>query len=882
MSSFRPLLERATRVEDDKDWSMHTVDYASYKRMLRHFSKRRANLRVMLSASDRDRILESDLDQILGPPSNSVLMPTESIELDGTNTADTYVPFVDSIKAGDSSSMVKDKTYPEISISDGKYDNSALHYLLNRERGGRFWGARYLKRRAVMRQVSNFERNEVVVFMTHEMDKVAMFYLAQWQRLSQQLLDYSLFQQEIQQQQLGNPTHTSDTNLVELGHEILELDAFCAINIVTIRQMLIRYDAFARSFEGTPMLHYFMKKIKSDKSMTSFRKILQHEELHALAESFLGLCAENLELGSKFQQQRQEFQHLLESSERAEITSSAGHAMLQDTLLENLRYYFLMGMVEDRIGYEPAYLTSRGTSLTHEMQILAAWREDDHLTKQLQKGQKTDKLKLSWQEMFNLALTLVAAFLFCMNYYIVEPSSTMYVNALGCNDAMSGALIGMMPIASFTAAIFWSTWTNYSFRQPFLLSCVLLIGGNILYSSAFNFKSIEMALAGRFLTGLGGPKCIVRRYMADTTSLNLRTSVNAGFGMVVAAGSALGPGCAILLNHLDFAIPIPNGEIWFNGMTGPGYFMALLWTIFSISVFIIFQEPDRSGLEEQKTKEAETTSNPMSEKLCPTPGQRDFDHDFAIPESRQEDDLPTIYSGTTKSFEQSSAREELKTNSWWKGAKRLSDLVTFPVRICLGLLFAKVFVIETLVSATSALTKNRYGWQVQQVGALGCINGLFVIPLSIIVGRLSMSHQDRALMLWLLSLGLFGVLQLVDITDLISDESTHYNSDEWLAVHPPRYVIGYFLTYISIQSFEGVIGSALSKLIPTALAAGTFNSALLATLVDTFGRSCGDLFISLVGFINLRQLMNLLFIPGAIILITCLIVVRRHYDLLAV
>jgi hypothetical protein len=896
---------------------MHTVDYAAFKRMLRHFLQRRAQLRDMLSASADDKILEIDLHQILGPPpdhpklaAQSVLLPTrkssttELINLDESNATTSYVPFIDSKTSrtytvnGGTNSVVANTAAEtttmvnalpaiwdqDLSSACGEYDHGVPH-LLNLEKG-----ARRLKRRAVMRQVSNFERNDLVVFLAHEMDKVAMFYLAQWQRLSQQLLDYNLHQQDMQQQQLGTRSHARDPQLVELGQEILELEAFSAINIITIRQMLIRYDAFARSFEGTPMLAYYMKMIKSDKSMTSFRKLLQHEEVHALAESFLGLCEDNLELATKFQLKRQEFQHVLESSERAEATSSTGHAMaLQDTLLQNLRYYFLLGLIEDRIGYEPAYLTSRGNSLTQEMQILADWREEDHLTKQLQKGQEKDELPR--QQIFNLTMALLAAFLYCMNYYIVEPSSTMYVNALGSHDAMSGALIGMMPIASFMSAIFFSIWTNHSFRQPFLMSCALLLSGNILYSAAYNFKSIEMALAGRFLTGLGGPKCIIRRYMADTTSLNLRTSVNAGFGMVVAAGSALGPGCAILLNKLDFAIPIPNGEIWLNGMTGPGYFMALLWTIFSIALYVEFREPDRSGLEEQKRMEAETSPSPKSEhSTSPPTSPHEFDRDMKSVQvgisksvSHKEDDLMTIFSGTTaNSYERDWTREEPETKSCWAEAKRLNHLVTFPVRICLGLLFAKVFVIETLVSATSALTKNRYEWQVQQVGTLGCINGLFVIPLSVLVGRLSMSYQDRALMVWLLAIGLFGVLLLIDISDLITDESKHYNEDHWLAVHPPRYVIGYFLTYISIQSFEGVIGSALSKLIPTALASGTLNSGLLATLVDTFGRSCGDLFISLVGFINLRQLMNLLFIPGAIILITCLMVVRRHYDLLAV
>jgi hypothetical protein len=415
-----------------------------------------------------------------------------------------------------------------------------------------------LKRNAVMRHVSNAERTQVVAFLAWELDKVAMFYLAQWQRLSQQLVDYNSQLAEQQQQQLGvgtiSTTHQDTARLTQLGQEILELEAFCITNLLTVRQLLIRYDAFARSFEGTPMLHYYMKTIQTT-PQTSFRKIYQHEELHAVAESFLDLCRNHLELSIKFQNQRTEFQQVLESSESAEATSSAGHIGVQDTLLQTLRHYFLLGSIEDRLGFEPAYLTSRGKSLTSEMRTMAEWRhrQDHHLKPQSSKKGDDTEERMSRTQLYNLILTLLAAFLYCMNYYIVEPSSTMYVNALGAHDAMSGTLIGMMPIASFLSAIVYSFWTNYSFRHPFLLSCLLLLSGNLLYSAAYNFKSIEIALAGRFLTGLGGPKCIVRRYMADTTSLNMRTSVNAGFGMVVAAGSALGPGCAILLNRLNFA-----------------------------------------------------------------------------------------------------------------------------------------------------------------------------------------------------------------------------------------------------------------------------------------------------------------------------------------
>jgi len=465
-------------------------------------------------------------------------------------------------------------------------------------------------------------------------------------------------------------------------------------------------------------------------------------------------------------------------------------------------------------------------------------------------------------------MALTAGFFYCMNYYIVEPSSTMYVNALGAQDAMSAMLIGMMPIASFLSAIAYSIWTNNSFRQPFLVSCALMLTGNVIYSAAFNFKSLPMALAGRFMTGLGGPKCIIRRYMADTTSLSIRTSVNALFGMVVAAGSALGPGCAILLNKLDFVIPLPlGGELLFNGMTGPGWFMATLWSIFLFALFWGFEEQERIGLVEQMQKE-----DPQYQGTTEAPD------DVRSPVG--DDDLMTLVSGKS-SMSFSDEKDyylgvDEEERSIWLELKRVSHLVTFPVRICLGLLFAKVFVIETLVSCTSSLSKNRYGWKIQQVGLLGLVNGMFVIPLSIMVGKASMMYQDRFLMLWLLSIGIVGLSLLIDYYDLFNGVN-HFHS-----VGPGQYVTGYFVTYVSIQSFEGVIGSALSKVIPTALATGTFNSGLLATLVDTFGRFCGDMFISLMGCINIEQLMNLLFIPGVLILCTCLFIVRKYYDLLAV
>ena len=69
-------------------------------------------------------------------------------------------------------------------------------------------------------------------------------------------------------------------------------------------------------------------------------------------------------------------------------------------------------------------------------------------------------------------------------------------------------------------------------------------------------------------------------------------------------------------------------------------------------------------------------------------------------------------------------------------------------------------------------------------------------------------------------------------------------------------------------------------MIPTALAAGTLNSGLLATIVGTLGRALGDAFITAVGYINLRQVQNMLFVPSFVILALDLVLVLMKRETL--
>jgi hypothetical protein len=273
--------------------------------------------------------------------------------------------------------------------------------------------------------------------------------------------------------------------------------------------------------------------------------------------------------------------------------------------------------------------------------------------------------------------------------------------------------------------------------------------------------------------------------------------------------------------------------------------MAALWIIYTLVVVVTFGEPDRDGLEEQMRLENKLLAGPALEELDSPVQVEGFPSNPSSPvasKHKMDDDLHTIFtndgetvdSGQSQSTNRSIPGTIVLHPTWWQSFRERLILVILPVRLCLFFLFCKTFTIEALVSATSALTKNRYGWQVRQVGTLGCINGILVVPLSITMGFLSHSYQDRDLMTVLVSIGSIGLFLLIDFTDLVGTENSEgYNDGNMWAVHPPRYVTGYFLAFCSVQCFEGVIGSTLSKVIPTALASGTFNSGLLATLVDT-------------------------------------------------
>jgi hypothetical protein len=351
--------------------------------------------------------------------------------------------------------------------------------------------------------------------------------------------------------------------------------------------------------------------------------------------------------------------------------------------------------------------------------------------------------------------------------------------------------------------------------------------------------------------------------------------------MATALGAALGPGMAILLdriNEFQFNLPFLNTQ-YFNGMTGPGYFMSLNWLIYTICIIFFFGEPTRSGLDELKKRE-ESDSKKESllgevELAAISKDEKDCDRsvDHISLDDEEDDEVDPALSDYAKNEDKGYSYRYCSC----------FNKLTKPVVICMSLIFMKRIALESIVGSTSIITKNRYGWTIHNVGCLHLVNGFVVIPVSIFSGYLSTLFEDRYMSIWFLLITLVGMSFLFDPTDLVNLEGSEtFNEGHPMAVGPARYVTGSLIAFSGIEACESYIASLMSKVVPSALAQGTLNSGLLATLVGTGGRAVGDLFITCMGLISIRNLLNLLIIPGAALVASSIFLIRWNYDMLAV
>lgn len=364
----------------------------------------------------------------------------------------------------------------------------------------------------------------------------------------------------------------------EATKELLEATSFLVVTVITLRQALIRYDGYARTYNtNMPLTEWHWQRCLKASDFnaidlapsSSIPNVLRWNELRDMEQVLVLRMKASMqsEQATDFQQQFEHLGGLLDRTEDHVQKAVSGHIVLKDRLLGVARQYVLFGLQSYGLSMEPKVLVLRGRHLKKEIQAVAVSRK----TRQKKPTKTSIFDELEPSNVVPLLLNLISCFLFMMNNYIIEPSSAYYANALGASDALSGIMIGGAPVFALMSAVVYSFWTNQSYKAPILFAGTLMVVGNLMYANAYSFASMELCLIGRAVTGLGAPRVINRRYVADATPFSLRTVASASFAMATAVGAALGPAIAILLDRFEFEFSLPLlGPQYFNGMTGPG------------------------------------------------------------------------------------------------------------------------------------------------------------------------------------------------------------------------------------------------------------------------------------------------------------------------
>lgn len=468
-------------------------------------------------------------------------------------------------------------------------------------------------------RLSRIERASFTRLLDKELERVASFYSTQLVNLARSIDALACKEDDAAETNSALRFAEMQQQYEHVGNEMLELLAFAVTNIICLRQILIRYDAFVRTFDGQPLSQWYLQeKVGNQADLGGTNGVpcdhisgLFHlEALWSLEDSFVGqmkkayrlysgrtkdvhtaLSGEGgdsidaIEKGSAdietaatpskmkylddFTKQADLFCQLMDKTSVSIVRAAGGNIVMRDQFVNGMRtvrYYFMLGSGLNSLRLEPSLLLMRGRHLKEEIRSVARWREKRDL---MTEEEEETEQKLDPENVLPLLLNLIACFLYMMNNYIIEPSSAYYAESLGSNDAMSGMMIGMTPWFALVSSVGYSIWTNHSYRQPMIFACALTFVGNLLYASAGSFQSMPVCLIGRALTGLGATRIINRRYIADATPFAFRTAASAAFSLVTALGAAMGPALAVLLDCFDFEFYLPIlGKQEFNGMTG--------------------------------------------------------------------------------------------------------------------------------------------------------------------------------------------------------------------------------------------------------------------------------------------------------------------------
>lgn len=292
-------------------------------------------------------------------------------------------------------------------------------------------------------RLSQFEHDEYMHLLQTELEKCRSTYQSKWVDLKAASFE-----------------HPKEEEI-----SILELYGFAVVNVCALRQLILKYNAHTRMYQGSRFLsEWEILQTEGTWTVEDVRKMDFNSRRRVVGNpigSLKPLQDHMMSMPSYWQPSRgacdlkdraDELENLLDkTSWKQEIRQSPNR---RERILQTTRSLFTMGSAQMGISMEPRFLYPQVRGFRKEMKALVVWRES--IMSDVTAGDDdADSVvgAMDPKNVWPLILNLVSCYLFMMNNYIIEPSSAYYANALGSSDALSGIMMGMVRAKKKCAAL---------------------------------------------------------------------------------------------------------------------------------------------------------------------------------------------------------------------------------------------------------------------------------------------------------------------------------------------------------------------------------------------------------------------------------------------
>lgn len=178
------------------------------------------------------------------------------------------------------------------------------------------------------------------------------------------------------------------------------------------------------------------------------------------------------------------------------------------------------------------------------------------------------------------------------SFLIALPTSKEYVSSFNVDVTQAGLLVGLAPLVNaLLQPILIPIFQKWKLRNIFMISCLLAITGNTIYSLADYINEYILILVGRSILGIAGGPVYSTTYTARASDTSNRSTYMECVSISLSSGYVLGPLMRLATQVVSQASSWEGAIL--NQNTAPRWRMSILFVVNFILIAALFEKPSK-------------------------------------------------------------------------------------------------------------------------------------------------------------------------------------------------------------------------------------------------------------------------------------------------